>query len=257
MWSNGYNDEMVHGMAVNTHGSVMIPELELKMIRTDPAKRPCVDAAAPTITGTGLPARAGARAVTVTATGTDDCSGIVAVRVSGAMLGTPTWVDGATSTVQLAGWNGAKTLQVEARDAAGRVGMTTARVELVLPQPALRARAATKLKKTRGCRATNPLKSLASAKSYRVVGRCSRIAGTVTRTRGRGARLQVEVQLSTAVAQSIYTNAVGTVRVWVMADRRTKVKRVPKAGRKIVVVAPLVSTRTLGTVFAVPADAIA
>lgn len=257
VWSNGYAEELVHGMAVNPDGSVVIPELELTMIRTDPARRPCVDAAAPVITGVGLPTRTASRAITITATGTDDCSKIVAVRVSGAVLGTPAWVDGASAPAQLSGWNGTKTLRVEARDVAGNVGVTTTRIGLAMPQPRLRARGVAKLDRTRGCRSTHPLRALAKASSYRVVGRCTRLAGTVTRTRGRGARLQVEVQLSLGVARSIYTNAVGPVRVWVMADRRTKVRRAPKAGRRMVVVAPLVAPRSGGSVYAVPADAIA
>lgn len=257
VWSNGANEELVHGIAVNPLGSVLIPELERKLIRTDPAKRPCVDVAAPVITRTGLAASSSTRAVTISVSGTDDCSWIAAVRVSGGVLGTPTWVDGAAASVQLSGWNGDKSLVIEARDTAGHVGSTTARITLALPQPRLVARRSVTLR-SRGCRAGNPLRYVARASTYRVVGRCSRIVGTVVKVKRSGRRIsQVQLRLSTATAQRLYSNAVGPVDIWVVIDRRTKVRKTPRPKARAIVVGALVATRTLRTVSAIPVDAIA
>jgi hypothetical protein len=269
VWSNGIGGcdqvECVHGITVNTQGSVIIPELERVLQRRDPAKKVCVDAAAPTITGTGLGSVSASRALGVTVSGTDDCSGVTAVRVSGNVLGTPAWVDGASTTVQLSGWNGTKRLTIEARDASGKVSSTSATLTLALPQPTLHARSSVRLR-TRGCRVGNPLKRVARASTYRMVARCSRMVGTVQkikvakyyRHRKIVARTyRVQLLLSTAAAQALYDNAVGPVRIWVVTDRTTRVIRAPRPRARAVIVGPLIAPRSRTSVTAIPVDAIA
>lgn len=257
VWSNGPDGELNHGFAMNRNGSFLLPELERKVIRLDPpAGTPqpapatgCADTAAPKITGATV-AVAATRAAEVTVTATDDC-GIAQIRVSGDILGAPTWADGAAQSVQLRGWNGRKRLVVEVADGAKHVARTVVVTRLALRQPPLRARGTVRLRGA-GCAPGNPLARVGGASSYRLADRCARYAGRIVRLQRTRNGVQAELLLPLATSRALYANAVGPVRMWVVADSASRLLGRPRVGGRAVVTSAVIATRSGSAVFGVP-----
>lgn len=263
VWTNDAGAAQNHGFAVNGQGSIVLPEPRTLLVRTDPAARPappsapapvCTDAAAPVLAAVSSVRRSTTRRVLVNTTTSDDCAGVTSMRISGARTGAAAWSPGTSQSIDLSGWNGTKRLVVQVRDGAGRVSAARAlTVGLALPQPRLLTRATVNLP-GRGCSATAPLRRVAGASAYRLADRCAALAGTVTRVTRSGRTVQVELLLPTAVAQRIYANAVGPVRLWVVTDSRSKVTRVPRVGRRASALGSVVALRNRTAAFGIPVD---
>lgn len=263
VWSDLGGWDLVHGFAVNWQGSVLLPEVERVLVRTDPPSRPvvgggppaaCVDQAAPKVLGVSVPAASTTRGITVTVRTSDDC-GVVSTRVSGAVLGTPLWKSGTKVTAVLGGWNGSKRIVVQVRDSAGRTASRRVTAHLALRQPPLRARTRVSIAGS-GCATGNPLARVARASTYVLADRCARIAGRIRTVRRSGGSWLLQVRVSTTVARRIYTNAVGPVDVWVVTDSRTRLTRSPRRGRPAIVTSSIIATRTRRAAYAMPADRI-
>lgn len=278
VWSN-HGRELNHGLAVNREGSIMLPDLELRLGRTDPAVKPvvaqpvggggptparapgapgCRDVKPPTLTSVAAVRRSATRQVIISARATDDCSGVAQIRITGARAGAARWAAGTSQAIPLTGWNGPRSIVVQVRDGAGRTSTRAVQVTitLALPQPALVARTAVSVRGS-GCSAVAPLRRVGGSAGYRLVDRCARIAGRVVRSRRTGGGISVEVLVPTTTARAIYANAVGPVRIWFVTDRRTRTVRAARAGRAVVVVGSLIAQRSLAATFLMPVDVVA
>jgi hypothetical protein len=273
VWTNTGGDDTNHGLAVNWQGSILLPIEEDVLTRLDPPARPaapaapapvvggggaaaaaapCVDAAPPTITAVEAAARTRTRRVKVTVAADDDC-GITHVRALGDRLGRGAWVDGSSLVVPLGGWNGRKRLTILARDSAGNLRSRRIVVTMLLPQPKLRAR--TNVNRFgRSCSSTDPRRRI---HGYRLVDRCARISGRVLQVRRTSSGMSLQVLIPVGQARALYTNAVGAVKIWVVADRSTRISGRIRARRAVIVDGSLVAERDRTAVHAVPVDRIA
>lgn len=263
VWRNDPGAAENHGFAVNGQGSIMLPEPRTLLVRTDPAVRPappsapapvCNDAAAPTLTAVSAAARTTSRRLLVNTTTSDDCAGVTGMRITGARAGSAAWSAGTSQTIDLSGWNGPRRLLVQVRDGAGRVSSVKAlTVTLALPQPKLLTRVTVNLA-GRGCSTKPPLRRVGGAHAYRITDRCAALAGLVTRITRSGRVLQVELLLPTAVAQRVFANAVGPVKLWIITDAATNVTRAPRVGHRASALGTVVALRTRTAAFGIPVD---
>ncbi len=108
-----------------------------------------------------------------------------------------------------------------------------------------------------GCSRIFPTRRIANASRYRLVDRCARLAGRVTkvsRTR-TGWRIRVVVPARTARAIWSGTNRARSIDVY--TDRRTRILRTVRSGRPVTIVGSIVATRGHTTAWVMPVDAIA
>jgi hypothetical protein len=265
VWQYRTNEtlELSHGFAVNWQGSVMLPTEVTLLRRLDPPTRPtpvptpkpnCIDRLAPRLLGVTAPTSSTARAVRIEVRASDDC-GITHMRVLGNRLGTARWIAATSTTVALNGWNGRRTLVVQVRDKRGVAASRRITIVLALPQPTLVARSTARLAGS-GCRA-NPMGRISDPSGYRLTDACAVISGRVLKATQTGASISAEVLLPTSIAQRIYTNAVGPVKLTVITDSSTRVTRALRTGHGVVARGALVARSDLSTVYLIPVDAIA
>jgi hypothetical protein len=265
VWRNDPGATENHGFAVNGQGSMILPEPRMLLVRSDPAQKPapaapapapCTDRTAPVIATATGPRSTTSRTASIVVTATDDCSGPQELRVVGARSGAANWVAGLTQSVTLSGWNGRKRLVVQARDGSGRISAArVVYVQLALPQPRLIARRTAQLA-GRGCSSKSPLARVGGGSAYTVADRCAALAGSVTRLIRTSTGYQIEVLVSAATARAIYVNAVGPVRIWVVSDRATSIRRAPRAGRRVSLLGTVVVLRNRSAAFGIPMDRI-
>jgi hypothetical protein len=247
---------LYHGLAVNYRGDVVVPWQGRRYTRTgasvlSPSCLPDFDA--PVITQLSKPSTTWQRSITLKVRGTDQCSGVRAVRVTGNVTSSTAWRTlRSTTGVVLRSGDGTKTLNVSIRDGYGRITTRVVTVRLDTSQPPLRARRHVRIAgHARFCR-PNPMSRISNARQYVLTDACATFGGTVVSIARSGSTRFVRVRLTLRGSRKLYSNARHPVTIYVVGSRHTPTGRALRVGRHARFTASLIANRRLTTATAIP-----
>ncbi len=108
----------------------------------------------------------------------------------------------------------------------------------------------------RGCSAIAPARRIANAARYRVVDRCARVSGRVSKVTRTRTGWTIRVLLPASTSRAIWSGTSGATSIDVHLDRRSQIRGRVRSGRPATIVGSVMATRNLAKAFVMPTDSI-